>query len=104
VISTTIQSVPTESIGPCSLNPDNTNFSNNPGSPTTLVNSQEGERIPAEIGRVSIETQAPNPLSKLIQVYSDDENPEPSHGSPVHVQEEECHEKTASPKPEAQDK
>jgi hypothetical protein len=68
------------------------------------VNSQEGERIPAEIGRVSIETQAPNPLRKLIQVYSDDENSEPSHGSPAHVQEEECPEKTASPKPEAQDK
>jgi hypothetical protein len=53
---------------------------------------------------VSIETQAPNPLSTLIHIYSDDESLEPARGSPVRVQEEEGPEKTSSPEPEVQDK
>jgi hypothetical protein len=104
VLSTSIQSVPTEPSGPGSLNPDNTNGSSNPGSTTLSVNSPGGGTIPPETGRVSIETQVPNPLRKLIQVYSDDESPEPSHGTPVHVQEEEGPERTPSPEPEVQDK
>jgi hypothetical protein len=84
-ISTTIQSVSMNSIGPGSLNPDNTNSSNNLGSPTMSFKSQEGEIIPSETGQVLIETQVPNTLSKIIHVYSDDESPEPSHGSPIHV-------------------
>jgi hypothetical protein len=53
---------------------------------------------------VSIETQAPNPLSTLIHIYSDDESLEPARDTPVCVQEEEGPEKTPSPEPEVQDK
>jgi hypothetical protein len=45
----------------------------------------------------------PNPLSKLIHIYSDDEIPEPSHDSPVRVQEEKGPEKVSSPEPKVQD-
>jgi hypothetical protein len=103
-ISTTIQSIPTESSDPGSTNPDNTNGLGNPESTTSSINPSEGGTTQPETGRVSIETQAPNPLSTLIHIYSDDESLEPSHGTPVHIQEEEGPEKTSSPEPEVQDK
>jgi hypothetical protein len=53
---------------------------------------------------VSVGTCAPNPLRKLINIYSDDESPESSHDTPVHVQEEKGSEKTSSPEPEVQTK
>jgi hypothetical protein len=82
------------------MNPDNTNGLGNPESSTSPVHSSEGGTTQTETGRVSIETQAPNPLRKLIHIYSDDESPESSHGTPVHVQEEGGPEKTSSPEPE----
>jgi hypothetical protein len=69
-----------------------------------LINPSEEGATQPETGQVSIETQAPNPLSTLIHIYSNDESPEPAHGSPVRVQEEEGPEKTSSPEPEVQDK
>jgi hypothetical protein len=102
-ISTTIRSTPTESSGPGPMNPDNTNGLGNPESSTSSVHSSEGGTTQTETGRVSIETQAPNPLRKLIHIYSDDESPESSHDTPVHVQEEGGPEKTSSPEPEFQD-
>jgi hypothetical protein len=53
---------------------------------------------------VSVETRAPNPLRKIITIYSDDESPESSHDTPMHVQEEKGLEKTSSPEPEVQTK
>jgi hypothetical protein len=95
---------PTEPSSPGSINPGNTNGLGNPESTTSSVNSPVGGTTQPETGWVSIETQAPNPLSKLIHIYSDDESPEPSHDTPVRVQEEEGPEKTSSPEPEVQDK
>jgi hypothetical protein len=57
-----------------------------------------------ETGQVLIQTRVPNPLSKLIHIYSDNETPEPSHDSHVHVQEEKGPKKFSSPKPEDQEK
>jgi hypothetical protein len=48
---------------------------------------------------VSIETQAPNPLSTLIHMYNDDKSTELSRGTPVRIQEEEGPEKTFSSSP-----
>jgi hypothetical protein len=42
----------------------------------------------------------PNPLSNIINIYSDNENPESSHDTPMHVQEEKGYEKTSSLEPE----
>jgi hypothetical protein len=53
---------------------------------------------------VSIETHMPNPLRKIITIYSDDERPESSHDNLVHIQEEKGPEKTSSPEPEVQTK
>jgi hypothetical protein len=52
-----------------------------------------------EMGWVSIETQAPNPLSMLIHIYSDDESMKSSYGTLVCIPEEEGPEKTPSPSP-----
>jgi hypothetical protein len=56
-----------------------------------------------EIGRVSIETRSPNPLNNLIHIDSDNGSLEPSHDSPVRVQEEKGPEKVSPPKPKVQD-
>jgi hypothetical protein len=74
VISTTIRSAPTESSGPGSINPDNTNGLGNPESIASSINSSKGGITKLETGRVSSETQVPNPLRKLIHIYSDDES------------------------------
>jgi hypothetical protein len=57
-----------------------------------------------ETGWVLVETHVPNPLSKLITIYSDDERPESSHDNLLHVQEEKGPEKTSSLAPEVQKK
>jgi hypothetical protein len=44
----------------------------------------------------------PNPLSKFINIYSDDESQEESQRTPVRVQEEKGPEKISSPKLEVQ--
>jgi hypothetical protein len=95
---------PTESSGPDSTDLGNTNGLGNTGSTTSSVNSPVDRTNQTETGQVSIETRAPNPLSKLIHIYSDDESPEPSHDSPVRVQEEKGPEKVSSPEPKVQDK
>jgi hypothetical protein len=60
---------------PIPQNLGNTNGLGNTGSTTSSVNSPVDRTNQTETGRVSIETQAPNPLSKLIHIYSDDESP-----------------------------
>jgi hypothetical protein len=44
----------------------------------------------------------PNPLSEFINIYSDDESPETSLGTPVQIQEEKGPEKAAFPDLEVQ--
>jgi hypothetical protein len=44
----------------------------------------------------------PNPLTKFINVYSDDESLEASQRTPMHVQEEKEPKKTSSLEPEVQ--
>jgi hypothetical protein len=53
----------------------------------------------AKIVWVSVETSASNPLSEFIKIYDDDESPEVSLGTPVHIEEEKGPEKTYSPIP-----
>jgi hypothetical protein len=95
---------PTEPSGPDFTNLGNTNGSDDPESTTSPVNSPVGGMTQPETGRVSVETCVPNPLSKLITIYSDDESPESSHDNPVRVQEEKGPEKTSSPEPEVKTK
>jgi hypothetical protein len=104
VMSTTIQSIPINSRDLVSIVPDNTNGLGNPESTTSSINPSEGGTTQPEIGWVSIETQAPNPLSTLIHIYNDDKSLNPSRESPVRIQEEEGPEKTSSPEPEVQHK
>jgi hypothetical protein len=66
------------------------------------VGSPTGVTTQPEMGWVSVETSAPNPLSEFINIYSDDESPEASRGTPVHIQEEKGPEKTSSPDPRVQ--
>jgi hypothetical protein len=73
---------PTEPSDPDSSNLGNKNESDNLESTTSLVNSPVGGTTQPETGWVSIETHVPNPLSKLIHKYSDDESLEPSHNIP----------------------
>jgi hypothetical protein len=91
-----------EPSGPDFINLDNTNGSDDPESTTPPANSPVGGMTQPEIGRVSVETSAPNPLTKFINVYSDDESLEASQRTPVRVQEEKGPEKTSSPAPEVQ--
>jgi hypothetical protein len=62
------------------------------GSPT-------GVATQPETVWVSVETSASNPLSEFIKIYDDDESPEVSLGTPVHIEEEKGPEKTSSPVP-----
>jgi hypothetical protein len=65
------------------------------GSPT-------GVATQPEIVWVSVETDTSNPLSEFIRIYDEDESPEVSLGTPVHVEEEKKPEKTSSSIPEVQ--
>jgi hypothetical protein len=68
------------------MNLDNINGSDNPESTIPPVGSPVGVTAQPEIGRVSVETSVPSPLRKFINIYSDDESPEASRGTPVRVQ------------------
>jgi len=97
MILVTIQRVLTDPSNPGLTVVDGTNGSGNPESTILPIDlSREGTTQP-ETGQVLIETQAPNPLSTLIHIYSDSESREPSHGTPVHIQEEEGPKNTFSP-------
>jgi hypothetical protein len=91
---------PMEPTGPNFTNLGNTNGSDDPESTTSSVNSLVGGTTQTEIGWVSV----PNPLSKLITIYSDDESLESSHDNHVHVQEEKGPEKTSSLEPKVKTK
>jgi hypothetical protein len=65
------------------------------GSPTGVVTQPEAVWVP-------VETSASNPLSEFIKIYDDDESPEVSLGTPVHIEEEKGPDKTSSPVPEVQ--
>jgi len=93
---------PTVSSGPDSTDLGNTDGLGNTRSTTSLVNSPVDRTSQTETDLVSIEARAPNPLSNLIHIYSDDESPEPSHNSPLRVQEEKGHEKVSSLEPKVQ--
>jgi hypothetical protein len=85
--------------GPDFMNLDNINGSDDPESTMPPAGSSVGVTTQPETGRVSVETSTPNPLSEFINIYSDDESPEASRGTPVRVQEEKGPEKTSSPAP-----
>jgi hypothetical protein len=69
VVSTVVQSVLTESNDPGSIVPDNAHGLGNPEPTTSLIDPSEEGTTQPETGRVSIETQVPNPLSTLIHIY-----------------------------------
>jgi hypothetical protein len=49
-----------------------------------------------------VETNTSNRLSDFIKIYDDDESPEVSLRTPVHIKEEKGPKKTFSPIPEVQ--
>jgi hypothetical protein len=69
---------------------------------TSPVRSPIGVSAQPEIVEASQRTGALNPLSEFIKIYDDDESPEVSLGTPVHVEEEKGPEKTSSPLPDVQ--
>jgi hypothetical protein len=75
---------------------DDPEFTTPPTGSPTGVSAQ-----PETVG-VSVETSASDPLRELIKIYDDDESPEVSLGTPVHIEEEKGPEKTSSPVPEVQ--
>jgi hypothetical protein len=99
-IPTSVQSVTTGSSGPGPIGPDNTNGLGNLKSMTPPIDPSEEGTTQPKTGQVSIETQAPNPLSTLIHIYNDNEILEPPSGTPICIQEESGPEKTPSPSPE----
>jgi hypothetical protein len=88
--------------GPNFVNLGNINGSDDPGSIMPLAMSTTGMTTQLETGQVSVETSSPNPLTKFINIYSDEESPEASHETHVRVQEEKGLEKIPSPDPEVQ--
>jgi hypothetical protein len=68
--------------------PGNINGSDDPQSTLPPADSPAGATTQSKPGRVSVETSAPNPLSEFIDIYSDDESPEASQKTSVHVEEE----------------
>jgi hypothetical protein len=68
--------------------PDNINESDDPQSALLLADSLVGTTSQSKLGWVSIETSVPNPLSKFIDIYSDDESPEVYKKTSVYVEEE----------------
>jgi hypothetical protein len=87
---------PTEPGNPYFTNLGNINGSDGSESTASLVRPPAGGMTQPETGKVLFGTCVPNPLSKLINIYNDDEIPESSHDTPVHVQEEKGSEKTSS--------
>jgi hypothetical protein len=69
---------------------------------TPPVGSSTGVSAQPEIIEASQRTGTSNPLSEFIKIYDDDESPEVSLGTPVHVEEEKGPEKTSSPIPDIQ--
>jgi hypothetical protein len=69
---------------------------------TPPAGSPTGVATQPEIVWVSVETSTSNPLSEFIKIYDDDEIPEASLRTPVHIEEEKGPEKTSSPVPEVQ--
>jgi hypothetical protein len=84
------------------INPGNNNGSNNSNSIRPPVWSPTCVTIQPEASRVSVGAGVPNPLSELINIYSDDESPETSLNTPMQIQEEKGPEKAASHDPEVQ--
>jgi hypothetical protein len=83
--STDVQIIPTESKDPGSIVPDNAHWLGNLEPATSLIDPLEEGTTQPETGRVLIETQAPNTLSTLIHIYSDDKSPEPTYDTMVRV-------------------
>jgi hypothetical protein len=93
---TLLSSVPTSNpeegpigVGSSELtDPGNINGLDDPESTLPPANSPAGAMNQSKLGRVSVETSAPNPLSEFIDIYNDDESLEASQKTSVHVGEE----------------
>jgi hypothetical protein len=75
---------------------DDLEFTTPPGGSPVGVATQP------KIVQASVEASASNPLSEFINIYDDDEIPEVSLGTPVHIEEEKGPEKTSSFVPDVQ--
>jgi hypothetical protein len=73
----------------------------NPEFTTPLVRSLIG--VSTQLGTIKASQRigASNPLSELIKIYDNDESPEVSLVTPVHIKEEKGPEKISSPMPDA---
>jgi hypothetical protein len=95
---------PTEPGDPDFTNLANINGSDGPESNASPKRPPAGGTTQLKTGRVSVGTRMPNPLRKLINIYSDNEISDSSHDTPVCVQEEKGSEKNSSLKPKVQTK
>jgi hypothetical protein len=75
---------------------------NDPKFTTPPTGSMTGVSNQPKTVEVSMEISAPDPLYELIKIYDDDDSPEVSLGTPVHIEEEMGHEKTSYPLPKVQ--
>jgi hypothetical protein len=75
---------------------------NDPKFITPSVGLSTGISSQSETVGVLVESSASDPLCKLIKIYDDDESPEVSLGTPVHIEEEKGPEKTSSSIPDNQ--
>jgi hypothetical protein len=96
------EEIPMGPSGPEFIDLDNINGLDDPESTMPLVGSPTGIAMQPEAVGVSVETSVSDPLRELIKIYDDDESPEVSLGTPVHVEEEKGPEKTSSPFPDVQ--
>jgi hypothetical protein len=85
---------PTEPSDPDFTNLGNINGLDGPESTTSSARPLIGGTTQPKTGRVSVETCVPNPLCKIINIYSDNESPNSSHDTPVRVEEEKVPKKT----------
>jgi hypothetical protein len=88
--------------GPEFIDLDEITGLDDPEFTTPLAGSPTGVSAQPETVRTSGRTSVSNPLSELIKIYDDDESPEVSLVTPVHIEEEKGPEKTSSPVPDAQ--
>jgi hypothetical protein len=68
--------------------PGNINGSDDPKSTLLRADSPASMKIQSELGWVSVKKSAPNPLTKFINIYSDDEILEVYHKTSILIEEE----------------
>ena len=94
--------IQTGPIGPEFIDLDEITRLDDPEFTTPPVGSSKGVSAQPETVGASGRTTTSNPLSEFINIYDDDESPEVSLVTPIHIEEEKEPEKKSSPFTESQ--